>query len=279
MKGHYYIKCSNCGELVELKSEYMVLCSKCNHKLDNSFSVWKSKNPQGGFDKYLDEVCVNELAITGVNQQRRITKKIKRGNIVKRLTIAGIVAVVLFLLIGSGLWLMRDYKSSSIDEILRSGWRLNYYDDLKSSVQFPEVLALVVDTTFVEIDTSTMVEKLVARQWVKPQVCNITAMRMEYQDDAGIDREKATSQILQSLIADNQMQAFQYIPSDYNLGQSKARMMTGSYLTGTQLNEFRAVMVIKREELWYFMVAYPAENPEGTILADKFFKTIQLQGE
>lgn len=277
MTGRYFIKCSNCEKLVELRSEYMVLCSLCNHKLDNSFSAWRERNPMGTFEQYAAEVCVSGAAISGVGEQRKITKQLKRGAILKRLGIAFGAAVVLFALIGSGLWFFRDSGTSSIEEILKSGWKMNYYDDLRSSVQFPGILSLVADTTFAEVDSATRVEKLVARQWIKPGVCNVTAMRMEYEADASVDREKATAQILQSLIADNQMQAFQYIPSDYNLGESKARMMTGSYLTGNELNEFRAVMVIRSEELWYFMVAYSANSPEGTILADKFFKTIQLQ--
>ena len=37
----YYIKCSQCGHLNEVKSEYQVFCSGCNKKLDNHFAAQK----------------------------------------------------------------------------------------------------------------------------------------------------------------------------------------------------------------------------------------------
>lgn len=277
MNAKYYIKCSNCSQLVELKSEYMVLCPSCGHKLSNSFSVWRAENPDGDFKRYISEVCVSSAAVSGLSDQKRITRSIKRRKVIKRLSILGGSAVVLFVIIASVMWFTRSMNDSSIDKIINSGWKLNYYEDLRATVQFPFVLEATVDTTFTVPDTTTMVKRVVARQWSKPMVCNITAMRMEYEGDATANRETATSQILQSLVSDNQMQAFQFIPSDYMLGDTKARMLAGSYLIETTLYEFRAVMIIKWEELWYFMVAYPASNPEGTMLAEKFFRTIQLQ--
>ena len=59
----YYIKCSQCGHLNEVKSEYQVFCSGCNKKLDNNFADWKKRNPGKSFDDYQQLVCVSDEEI------------------------------------------------------------------------------------------------------------------------------------------------------------------------------------------------------------------------
>lgn len=56
----FYLKCNNCGHFNEIKTEYMVLCEKCNKKLENSFSQWSKHNPDKSFEDYKDLVCSEE---------------------------------------------------------------------------------------------------------------------------------------------------------------------------------------------------------------------------
>ncbi len=272
----HYIKCDNCSNLVELHSQYMIFCPSCGAKMGNSFSAWKTANPDGSFEQYLTQFAVSGAAVEGRTEQRKISRSIKRRRTGKRLSIAVSIALVTFLLASVGFWLMRDIRKSSIDDILGSTWKLNYYEDLGTTIQFPHTLELISDTLIAQPDTIVGARHIVARSWKQDEVCNVTVMRVEFSDSLDVDREKATSVILQGIVGENSMEAFQYIPSDYELGTSKARMFSGSYLIATLLHEFRAVLILRNDELWYFMVAYPTSTPEGTILADKFFKTIQV---
>ncbi|MFI3294476.1 MAG: hypothetical protein R3Y19_00470 [Rikenellaceae bacterium] len=272
----HYIKCEKCMQLVELRSEYMVLCPNCGVKMTNSYSQWQQVNPGATFQQYLSSCAVSGAAISGSADQRRIGRSIKRRQRGGWVAIALGCAVALFLVVASIFWFTRNLRDSSIDAIIESNWNLNYYEDLQSTLQFPYALKLVTDTTFAQPDTIVGARRIVARQWTKEEVCSVTSMKVDFSGDNDIDREGATSMILQSMVGENSMEAFQYIPSDYELNGSKVRMFSGSYLISTVLYEFRAVLILRSDQLWYNMVAYPTTSPEGTILADKFFKTIQI---
>lgn len=276
MSKKYYIKCDKCAQLVEMKSQYMVMCPSCKHKMGNSFMVWSGVHLDSSYNDFLSSECVNGAALEGVGQQRRISKSVRQSRAFKLAMISFLGALLVTIVVLLSMWFLRGVGSDrSIRAILDDNWKINFYDDLGATVRFPFVLKSVADTTFAVPDTATNVKRLVARQWVKPTVCNVTVMQVEY-SDRDANRDEATKQILQSIIAENGMEAFNYVPSDYDLAGAQARMLNGSYLVGTLLTEFRAVMVTKDKQVWYFMVAYPSSMPEGTLLAEKFFKTVQL---
>lgn len=275
MKKHY-IKCDKCNNLVELKSQYMVLCPSCKHKMGNSFPAWSNLNGDKSFNDFIASECVSDDALVGIKQQKRITSMVRKSKAFKLALFSFLGAILTTIIVLLIVWGLKGVNSErSIRTVLNDNWKINYYEDINATVKFPFILQPVLDTTYAVVDTANQIKHIVARQWVKPEVCNVTAIKVEYHEKEA-NRNDATSQILQSIIAQNGMQAFQFIPSDYNLGSTQARMLSGSYLVETLLTEFRAVMITQNTTAWYFMVAYPSSMPEGTLLAEKFFKNIQL---
>lgn len=276
----HYIKCSKCSELITVKSEFMVLCPHCNKKLDNSFREWAHKKPNATYEQYLSEVCISSSAIGGLDEQRRITKKIGISRNFKRLSLALAIAVAVVALSVCGIYLYKDsQKGASINAIMDDNWKINYYEDLGVTVKFPFVLesqGTVVDSVVVADSTQTIIGS-VSRSWSRKDVTAVSATRVNFAPAYGVNREAATQQILQSIVQDNNMQAFEFVPSDYSMGQGgTARMFSGSYLIGIEPYEFRAIMIVRGDSVWYFMVAYLRSMPEGTLLAEKFFKGILL---
>lgn len=276
----YYIKCPKCSELVGLKSEYMVLCPHCNKKLSNSFREWKIKNPNATFAQYQSEMCVSSAAITGLGDQRKIGRRIAILSNFRHAGLALTVGIVAIVLTICGIYLYNEsQKGASINAIMDDAWKIGYYDDLDVTVKFPFTLEkqnATIDSVVTADSTQTIVG-YVTRTWSRPLVAAINAARIEFAPAYGVNREAATQQILQSIVNGNQMQAFEFVPSDYSMGQGvKARMFSGSYLIGIEAYQFRALMVIKGDTVWYFMVAYLRSMPEGTLLAEKFFKGILL---
>lgn len=52
-----YLRCTYCGHLNEVKTEYLTLCSNCNKLLENNYKDWHEHHPDKTFDDYLTEVC------------------------------------------------------------------------------------------------------------------------------------------------------------------------------------------------------------------------------
>lgn len=64
----HFLKCNNCGHLNEVKSEYMVFCSKCKKKLGNNFSDWHRMHPEKSFEDFKHLVCISHEEIPVSNQ-------------------------------------------------------------------------------------------------------------------------------------------------------------------------------------------------------------------
>lgn len=291
----HYIPCNHCGRLVEIKSQYMVFCPACRRKLDNSFAEWSKRHPEGGFATYLDECAVSGTALEGVRDQRRIGRAIGRGRIARRGLIALGIAVAATVFGLAGYWAWNRYsRSGAIEALLNRAWPVAYYEDLGVTLKFPFPLeteaAFSADSLQRENDRLTadslqrqVVLGAVSRRWAEPGTVNVTASRIDYQPDFGVDREIATRQILQSMLQENGLQGFEFFRNDYSIPNIQARSLSGSYLLGPEAFEFRALMAQYGHTVWYFMVAYPRSKPEGLLVAERFFRGIlidrQLTGQ
>ena len=56
----HYLKCNNCEHFNEVKTEYMIFCSKCNKKLINNYSDWSKRNSDKTFENYKELFCTTE---------------------------------------------------------------------------------------------------------------------------------------------------------------------------------------------------------------------------
>jgi len=89
----YFLKCNKCGYFNEVKTEYLVFCSKCNKKLDNCYSNWVAKNPNGTFQDFTSTVCVSSVPETPQATQISPGKRwIQLAMLGATLTIAGLIA-------------------------------------------------------------------------------------------------------------------------------------------------------------------------------------------
>ncbi len=56
----HFLKCNNCGHFNEVKTEYLIFCSKCNKKLDNNYADWSKRKSNKSFDDYKQLICTTE---------------------------------------------------------------------------------------------------------------------------------------------------------------------------------------------------------------------------
>lgn len=284
----HYIKCEHCGELVEIRSEYMVFCPLCRRKMSNSFAEWRRRHADGDFATYLSEVSVSDAAMEGVRDQRRIGRSIGRRRVVRRLAAAFGIAVAATIVGLAGLWIWERYhRGSSIAALLDRAWQIAYYEDLGATVKFPFELepegGFTADSLQRENDRLAgdslqrqVVLGATSRRWAERGTVSVTACRIDYRPDFGVDRDLATRQILQSMLQENGLQGFEFFRNDYSVPNLRARSLSGSYLLGVEAFEFRALMAQAGHTVWYFMVAYPRSEPEGVLVAERFFRGILL---
>lgn len=286
----HFITCNLCGKLVVVKSEYMTFCPACNRKMDNSYAAWKKLNPERDFRSYQQEMCVSDAALKGADEQKKIGKRIGRKRETKRIfTIFSLALVGVFLVSGVWWYLSHHRSSSSMKGLLEGAWKIALYDDLGATIKFPYTLELEASFTadsllsepLAETDTlqPQVVLGAVSRSWSQKETVRVHASRIDYEPDFGVDRDMATGQILMSMLQDNELRGFDFFRNDYSVTNMDARSMSGSYVLGVEAYEFRALMIQRRHTVWYFMVSYPRSQPEGILVAERFFDGILLDRE
>src|SRR5262245_13035097 len=91
----YYLRCTNCGHLNEVKTEYLTFCSNCNKKLENNFSDWHKRNSNKSFADYQAEVCISEESKMQLEASEVKPSKFNFGRslVIAVLIVAGIAVV------------------------------------------------------------------------------------------------------------------------------------------------------------------------------------------
>ncbi|MBQ0030263.1 MAG: hypothetical protein KBT32_07505 [Bacteroidales bacterium] len=72
----YFIKCRKCNNLVEVKTEFLMLCPHCKGKLENNYQEWKQKKENKGknFPTYLEEICISSEQIEEQQKAEKLEK-------------------------------------------------------------------------------------------------------------------------------------------------------------------------------------------------------------
>ena len=72
----YLIKCKHCNELIEVKTEFLMLCPKCKNKIDNNFQEWhkQKENQEKNFTSYLNEVCISSDELEKRQKEEELEK-------------------------------------------------------------------------------------------------------------------------------------------------------------------------------------------------------------
>lgn len=71
----HFLKCNKCGHLNEVKSPYLIFCSKCDKKLDNNFSDWQRRNSEKTLDDFKQLICVSTDEIQKSNEKAKPDKR------------------------------------------------------------------------------------------------------------------------------------------------------------------------------------------------------------
>ncbi|MCQ2206753.1 MAG: hypothetical protein MJZ02_00850 [Paludibacteraceae bacterium] len=72
----YLIKCAKCNTLVEVKTEFLMLCPNCKSKLENNYQEWRKlkENKGKNFQVYLKEVCISSEELEEQQRHERLEK-------------------------------------------------------------------------------------------------------------------------------------------------------------------------------------------------------------
>jgi hypothetical protein len=268
----YYIKCSHCGHLNEVKSEYQVFCSGCNKKLENNFSDWKKRNPGKTFDEYKQLVCVSENEIQSVAPVKE--SKPRKGLLVF-IGIAAIAAIAYAIgsLAGDTIVRFLKYEKTS-KEVLGNDW-------IKKTYGFGLTVETPVIMTEAELpipdNVMSVIEKYEAYNYNSAKGFKVLINSIKYKPVVGeLSLQGAANGSVNEMKMQKGVSGFDYTEASYSKGDIPGFIQKGTYKQDGIEIEFINTGFMKGLILWQVFVAYQSDDEVGRIAAQKVIDSIEI---
>ena len=273
-----YLKCSKCGHLNEVNTQYLTFCAGCNKKLENNYASWQVFNPEGSFGDYKQQVCLTEEKANAVPPSAK--KKLNKGKLAK-LSLAGVLAITLFFAAGQYAVYAASKVNSSLEgekisaAIIAQKWSQETYGIYGLSIETPVRLNRANLPLPANIRDAIEHMDVFRYESLKGIQILVSSIRYKQVVDSislqGAANGSTNEARLQPGVTD-----FKYIEEPHNLGNIRGFLQKGAYRLDGQVIEFQNTGFVKELNLWQVWVAYSADDETGRKLADRIINSIKI---
>ncbi len=269
---NYYLKCTNCGHLNEIRSEFQVFCSACGKKLDNNFADWKKVNPNGTLEEYRRLLCISDIEMAEAEPQ---PESVRSGRV---RIISGIIIGLIIVLAGVYAVFKFYPKHTAIktsQEATTGNWMRQTYGTMGLSLETP------VKLTPSDLPLNPAVEKLVNKmevfRYTTGQDFFIMANSASYNPEVGVlnlqgGADGSANEIrMASGVID-----FTYTERHIQNGQIPGIVQQGSYKQNGVALEFYNAIYAQGLTLWQVLVGYKTTSPTGKSVAERVLGSVVI---
>jgi hypothetical protein len=269
----YYLKCSNCGYLNEVRTEYLVFCSACNKRISNNYSGWRIINPEKTYEEFLRLNCTTSAEL----EQSKVIP-------VKKTTfrwgyVTGIILILgLFFLIGKYgvaeiVKILRTEKTST--EVLDKKWLKDTYGEHGLIVETPAKLTKS-DIPMPE-QVKKYIRKMNAYGYLSARGFKILINTVEYVPEVGaVNLDGASNGSMNEAKMEKGVSDFTYTQDSIRKGDIPGFIQKGTFKQDGVPVEFINTGFAKGTVLWQVWVAYQSDDKVGKIASKRVIESIQI---
>jgi len=274
----YKLKCTPCGHLNEVNSEYLTFCNNCNQKLNNSYQEWKKINLNKTFEEYKKSECIDEEL--QLEKIRAFKKQNKKWN--TRLVVALSILVVL---IGATFTLYHFNKDDLLDilvslrntsdDILDKEWEKKAYYDLHFYIETPykpdtftipypdQVKSIILSTSAYVIDE-------------KNGAFTMLLNYVEYSSNIPLSFDDAIQGSINSIENQDGVTDLLSSISPYSLKDNEASMVTGTLKKYGIKFKFKMLIFARENQLSQIIVEFHETDENAEKASMRIFKSLKL---
>ncbi len=268
----YYLKCNNCGHLNKLDNEDLIICRKCNKKLENNFRDWQRKNSESSFEDFKKLVCITEQEIPSQSDIKKKTKSLKYW-------IGFAIVLVIFYAIGQigGKKLVSIFKSEKTSkEVLSQEWTSETYGDFGLVVETPVIM------TKMEVELPPQIQEVIEKmdmfQYNSANGFRVFISTIKYKPIVeNADLQGAATGSANELRMQKGVTDFDYKEEEIVLNEIPGIKQTGSFKINDIPVEFLNTVYGNGLNLWQVMVAYPIDDEIGQIAAKRVIESVKIE--
>ena len=273
-----YLKCKSCGHFNELRSEFLTFCGQCGKKLDDNYSEWKNKHPEGNFDSFQEEVAVEVVPPKPnpfkVLQQRYLKQVGRRGMLLTMILVVGMAAVagsyfgkrVVFGMIYPKLDKSSLYKTWETAVIGRQALEIStpMHLGVNDKPLEPEVAQLVEYAKSYRNRAEEGMQIEVNMYSYRPNISN----NLQVAGTAAADELKKTAEISDLVYTSNPL-----MQSGIN-----ALLQEGSYAYRNAIKlSFCNLLLVSGQHRWEIAIRYRADDTTASTAAQRIIKSIRIK--
>jgi len=269
----HFIKCTNCGHLNEIKSEYLIFCSSCNKKLENNYPDWIKTNPKKNLEDYKKLMCISEEAIQqiAINTKPNKAKGIKYGI---GFAIVFAIFYVLAQLGGEEIVKLFNYEKTS-KEVLDQEWIKQTCGNFGLSVETPFVMTKT-DLPLPE-NVRGVIDVMDVYDYMTEKGFKVLINSIKYSPAIGsVNLPGAASGSVNEMQKQPGVTDFDYAEEEINKGSIPGIKQTGTYKQNGISVEFINTGFAEGLILWQVVVVYQSQDEVGQIAAKRVIESIEI---
>ena len=277
----YYLKCTYCGHLNEVKGEYLIFCSHCNKKLNNNFSDWRKRNPERSFDDFKQLICISDETILQENTKVKpsISKSSKSTKYWIGFTFAFALAILIFYAIekyGTETIVKFFRSEKTSEEALNKKWTKQTYGGYGLTVETPAPLNR--GELAIPDNVKQFVDKMDTYNYLSEKGFKIMINSIKYNQVVGtVNLQSAADGSANEAKMQKGVTDFTYNEDYVYLEDIPGFIQKGTFKTLGIEYEFINAGYAKGLNLWQVWVGYQADDETGRIAADRVIKSIEIK--
>ncbi len=269
----FFIKCTHCGYLNEVKSEYLVFCTNCNKKLVNNFTEWKKENSKKTMEDYQQLVCVSDEEIQeSVIKAKSTNPKAKWYGIGVAILFAAFFALSQFG--GEYIQALFNYEKTS-QEVLDQQWTRQSYGEFGLSMETP--VKMTERDLPIPDQVRQMIDVMDVYEYASEEGFKVIITSIQYDQSIGsMSLQGAANGSIAEMQKQPGVSNFDFSEKQVFKGDIPGYEQTGSYKIEGITVEFINTGFTTGLIYWQVMVAYQSIDDVGKVAANRVIESIEI---
>lgn len=274
------LRCTHCGSLNPITSEYQTFCQTCNKKLVNNFADWHRNHPDRTFDDF--KAMFGEEDVQPASQKRssRFTTRDKSG---KRKILWGVLVVfILFigLIIYGGTKVSGFIESflqrSTPDYYLTQQWDTASYGNYGLVMSSPMTLK-EADMDFPQ-QVLDMTDYLKSFKTAENSPVQALVNVVKYKPQLQTNLQNGANGAVNEIRSKPDISELTYSEEHTDVSGIPAIMQTGKYTyEGKEEINFKDLIILKDHIMWQVVLLYKSGDKNGSAVVERMLQSINIQ--
>lgn len=272
---NYYLKCEHCSHLNEMKTSYLVFCTNCGKKMNNSYPNWKLQNSVKQFEDFQREVCISGDQLNKVE-----SKKPKQRKKLSPKTWVGIFAgifIVCFVGFGTS-YVLQEFIFPDLEKYQNSEWTTQTCGTLGLQIESPiEMKSVSKLEDEIPAETMAYIEGM---ETYESSVMNrklyIMTNSIRYTPEINASLEGALKGTVTEMEKRPEVSDFKYDFSPVRKGDLQGVLITGKYKENDELYGYRVVIYTKGNVMWQVIVGYDYKDKFGYEISERIINSVSI---